>query len=70
MTAIPVSISPHRSFSQLTTFQMCPHQWYLTKVAKVPEQPSLYMEAGSAVHTMLERINHVVYSEGLQGVRN
>lgn len=68
MTKVDVPL--HRSFSQLQTFQMCPHQWYLTKVERVPEQPSLYMEAGSAIHTMLERLNHVIYAEGLGSVRD
>lgn len=59
----------HRSFSQLTTYQRCPLQYYLTKVAQVPEKPAVYLVAGSAVHSMIEALNHDIY-ERLQGVRS
>lgn len=65
MTDIP----QHRSFSQLKTFLRCARQYYLSKVARVPETPAMYLVGGSAVHTQIEAINRVVWSEGLQGVR-
>lgn len=57
----------HRSFSQLSTFLKCAHQWYLGKVAGVPETPAVYLVAGNAVHAMIEQVNHELYREGLQG---
>lgn len=59
----------HRSFSQLTTYQRCPLQYYLSKVAQVPEKPAVYLVAGSAVHSMIEILNHDIYQR-LQGVGN
>jgi ATP-dependent helicase/DNAse subunit B len=61
---------PHRSFSQLKTFQTCAHQYYLSKIMKVPEVPAVYLTAGSAIHAMIEKVNHVIFQEGLQGVRS
>lgn len=57
----------HRSFSQMTTFQRCPLQYYLSKVEQVPEKPAVYMVAGNAVHTMIEILNHKIYEQS-QGV--
>lgn len=61
---------PHRSFSQLKTFQDCAHQYYLSKVRKVPEVPAVYLTAGSAIHAMIEKVNHILFQEGTQGVRS
>lgn len=58
----------HRSFSQLQTWLTCQHQYYLSKIAQVPERPAVYLAAGNAVHAMLESINHRFYLEGLQDV--
>lgn len=57
----------HRSFSQLSTFQKCAHQWFLSKVAQVPEKPAVYLAAGNAVHSMLEAVNHDLYQQRMQG---
>ncbi len=57
----------HRSFSQLSTFSKCAHQWYLSKVAQVPEHPAVYLAAGNAVHEMIERVNHDLYREANAG---
>jgi hypothetical protein len=51
----------HRSFSQMSTFFKCAHQYYLSKIAQAPEQPAVYLVAGSAVHEMLEEVNHAIY---------
>lgn len=56
----------HRSYSQWNTFLQCAHQYYLTKVAKVPEHPAVYLAAGSAVHELIEGINHAFYAKGMQ----
>jgi ATP-dependent helicase/DNAse subunit B len=62
-------IPTHRSYSQLTTFLKCAHQWYLSKVAQVPEQPAVYLVAGNAVHSMIEELNHDLYRARLQDGR-
>jgi ATP-dependent helicase/DNAse subunit B len=51
----------HRSFSQLSTFLRCQHQYYLSKVQQVPETPAVYLAAGNAVHSMIEQLNHDLY---------
>jgi ATP-dependent helicase/DNAse subunit B len=58
-------LPPHRSYSQLSTWQSCPQKYYLSKVAMVPEKPAVYLAAGSAVHSMLEWLNHELYKKQL-----
>lgn len=48
----------HRSYSQLSQFMRCQRQYYLAKIAQVPEHPAVYLAAGSAVHSMIEHVNH------------
>lgn len=62
-----MNIPEHRSFSQLNTFLKCAHQYYLGKIAGVPERPAVYLAAGNAVHKMIELINHDLYREGNAG---
>lgn len=57
MTGAPA----HRSYSQMSTFYKCAHQYYLSKIAQVPEVPAVYLLAGTAVHTAIEKINHAHY---------
>jgi ATP-dependent helicase/DNAse subunit B len=57
----------HRSFSQLSTYLRCQHQYYLSKVQQVPETPAVYLAAGNAVHSMIEQLNHELYQRS-QGV--
>ena len=54
-------LPPHRSYSQLTTWQSCPQKYFLSKIAMVPEKPAVYLAAGSAVHSMIEWLNHELY---------
>lgn len=56
-----MNLPAHRSYSQLSTFLRCQHQYYLSKIAQVPEQPAVYLAAGNAVHSMIEAINHQRY---------
>lgn len=56
-------LPPHRSYSQLTTWQSCPQKYYLSKVAMIPEKPAVYLAAGSAVHSMIEWLNHEFYKQ-------
>lgn len=53
----------HRSYSQMSTFYKCAHQYYLSKIAQVPEVPAVYLVAGTAVHTAIEKINHEHYAK-------
>jgi hypothetical protein len=63
-------LPPHRSFSQLSTWQSCPQKYYLSKVAMVPEKPAVYLAAGSAVHSMLEWLNHELYRQSRPDTTN
>jgi ATP-dependent helicase/DNAse subunit B len=62
------NIPGHRSYSQLSQFARCQRQYYLAKIAQVPEKPAVYLVAGNAIHTILERINwaHVSMQDGGQ----
>lgn len=55
---------PKRSFSQLQTILRCARQYYLGKIAKVPEKPSMYLVGGNAVHEHIENLNHLIYQKG------
>lgn len=50
----------HRSYSQLSTFSRCQRQYFLSKIAQVPEHPAVYLVAGSAIHSMIEHINRML----------
>jgi ATP-dependent helicase/DNAse subunit B len=56
-----MNVPMHRSYSQMTTFFRCAHQYYLSKVVQVPEKPAVYLVAGNAVHELLEVVNHDLY---------
>lgn len=44
------------SFSQFYTFNTCPHQWYLTYVAKLaPYQPSIHALFGTSMHETIQK---------------
>lgn len=58
----------HLSHSQMTTFFSCAHQYYLSKIMQIPEKPAVYLVAGSAVHELLETVNHRIFMEELQDV--
>jgi ATP-dependent helicase/DNAse subunit B len=58
----------HRSYSQMSTFKTCAWKYYLQKVAVLPEQPAVYTAVGSAIHEVIEKINHD-YFESKQHVR-
>jgi hypothetical protein len=47
----------------MSTFYKCAHQYYLSKIAQVPEVPAVYLVAGTAVHTAIEKINHAHYEK-------
>lgn len=47
-------VPPHFSYSALSSYMKCGHQYYLQKIARVPEIPSWWFVGGRAVHTMTE----------------
>ena len=53
----------HRSFSQLGTYRRCQHLYYLTRILGIQEDPSVWLPAGSAIHTMIEKVNHELYAK-------
>lgn len=52
----------HRSHSQLNTFLHCGHQYYLQKVLRLPESPSVWLPAGKAFHSTTEDFDRDVLS--------
>lgn len=47
-------VPPHFSYSSLSSYLKCGQQYYLEKIAKVPEIPSWWFVGGTAVHTLTE----------------
>lgn len=48
---------PHRSHSQLNSYLHCGHQYYLTKVRRVAESPSVWLPGGKAFHSTTEEFD-------------
>lgn len=44
----------HISYSSRTTYELCPKQYQLTRLIKVPEMPAWWSVGGSAVHAVME----------------
>lgn len=47
----------HRSHSQLNNYLHCGHQYYLTRVRRYKEQPSVWLAGGKAFHTATEEFD-------------
>lgn len=47
-------VPPHFSYSSLSTYLQCGQQYFLQKIAHVPEIPSWWFVGGSAVHELTE----------------
>lgn len=57
----------HRSHSQLNAYQRCGHAYYLQRVARKPELPSVWLPAGKAFHTATEEFDRaVVFNDPLE----
>lgn len=52
----------HRSWSQVHTYQSCPKQYQLSRIMRAPETPAWYLAGGSALHTVIEHINHRIHN--------
>lgn len=48
----------HLSYSSRTTYELCPKQYQLTRLIKVPELPAWWSVGGSAVHAAMESYDH------------
>ena len=44
------------SFSEYSTFQQCPHKWFLNYVLKIPSDSSEELVFGSSIHNTIESI--------------
>ena len=52
----------HISYSQLSTYDRCPKQWYLTYVKKlIPYEGSIHASFGTAFHETLQEWLQVLY---------
>lgn len=52
----------HRSHSQLNAYLHCAHQFYLQRVLRKPEGPTVWLPAGKAFHTATEEFDLDVFS--------
>lgn len=58
------------SYSQFSTYQQCPHKWYLTNVEKMKGVPSIHMVFGTAIHHVLQvYISEMYATSGTQADR-
>lgn len=58
-----------RSFSQLETYARCPEQYRLQRLVGIPEHPSIWLSAGTAMHSACDAIDlHHSTPEEAQGV--
>lgn len=55
----------HRSHSQLNNYLHCGHQYYLTRVRRYKEQPSVWLAGGKAFHTATEFLDHSIFEFGI-----
>lgn len=53
----PVEPPEHLSWSQISNYLWCAKQYELQRLRRLPEQPSVWLAAGVAVHRELEAIN-------------
>lgn len=60
----PLTETPtYLSYSQFSTYQDCGWKYYLTRIAKVEEEPAVWLPAGSAVHAACDAIDHALIKE-------
>lgn len=57
----------HISYSQLSSFETCPKQWYLTYVKKLaPYKPSIHAVFGTAMHETIQSWLDVLYNDTIK----
>lgn len=59
--AIP--LTEHLSWSQINSFLSCGKAYQFSRLLQYPEQPSVWLAAGSAIHTAIEQINRTHWEE-------
>lgn len=47
-------MAAHRSWSQISSYEQCPHAYYLERIAKVWTRPAAWFPMGTAVHKAIE----------------
>ena len=57
-------VSTHLSYSQLTAWTRCGKQYQLQRLQGAPEEPTVWLPAGTAVHSAFEALNHIYYERG------
>ena len=63
MTTTPVIRTPtHLSHSSRETLERCALQYFLTRLTDAPQQPSLWLAGGSAVHEATEHYDLLAYA--------
>lgn len=63
MTAPVLQLPEHISHSSRETLERCAKQYFLTRVAKAPQQPALWLVGGSAVHETTEAYDLMVLAD-------
>lgn len=57
----------HISYSQLSSFEICPKQWYLTYVKNLaPYKPSIHAVFGTAMHETIQSWLDVLYNDTIK----
>lgn len=52
----------HVSYSQLTAWTRCGKAFQLVRLQQAPEQPTVWLPAGKAVHAAFESINKAYFN--------
>lgn len=52
-----------RSYSQLSSYHQCPFAFYLKRIRRLPEPPSVWTAGGLAVHTTTEQYDLLTWQE-------
>lgn len=64
----PLAERRSRSFSQLSSFKQCSWAYYLQRIRKLPETPSVWFPAGTAFHLATEQYDELTWNlEDLTG---
>lgn len=54
---------PSRSHSQLNNYLHCGHAYYLTKIRRLAERPSVWLPGGKAFHTATEQFDLATWTD-------
>jgi RecB family exonuclease len=62
MTTPVLQLPEHISHSSRETLERCAKQYFLTRIAKAPQQPALWLAGGSAVHEATENYDLLAFA--------